>query len=110
MNVFDSGKDFKIASIKINPRAYRSQHSLPLSGSAMHGESHPDQVFHHLLDLFIRRCVLHGNNHSQSSVVSRQAFCWLTTDDCPQSFTSLSSSVSLPPSVSVFGAISSCWI
>ncbi len=63
MNVFDSGKDFKIASIKINPRANRGQYRLPLPGGAMHGKTHPDQVFHHLLDLFIRRCVLHGNNH-----------------------------------------------
>ncbi len=64
VDVFHAGKDFEIAGIEINPRADRGQHRLPLPGSAMHGEPHPYQVFHHLLDLLIRRCVLHGNNHS----------------------------------------------
>ena len=55
VNVLHSGKNFKIAGVKIHPRAHRGQHGLPLAGSAMHGEAHPDQVFHHLLDLLIGR-------------------------------------------------------
>jgi hypothetical protein len=34
----------------------------------MHGKAHPDKVFNHLLDLLVRRCFLHGNNHMKISV------------------------------------------
>ena len=53
MNVLHPGKNFKIAGVKIHPRAHRGQHGLPLTRSAVHGEAHPDQVFYHLLDLLI---------------------------------------------------------
>ena len=70
MNVFNSGKNLEVAGIEIDARAHGGQHRLPLPGGAMHGETHPDQVFDHLLDLLIRRCFLHGNNHIWSIVVS----------------------------------------
>ena len=66
VNVLHPGKDFQIAGVEINPRANRGQHGLPLTGGAMYGKAHPDQVFDHLLDLLVRRCVLHGNNHKEA--------------------------------------------
>ena len=63
MNLLYAIEHFEITDIEINARAHCRQHSLPLTGGAMNGETHPHQMFDDMLDLLFSRCVLHRNNH-----------------------------------------------
>ena len=55
VDMLHPGKNFKIAGVKVHPRANRGQHGLTLARSAVNRKAHPDQVFYHLLDLLIGR-------------------------------------------------------
>src|SRR5256885_2020203 len=65
VDFLDSGENLEIARIEIDARAHGGQNGLPLTGGAMNREPHPNEVFHHVLDLLLGSRILHGNNHGK---------------------------------------------
>ena len=63
MHVLHPGQNLEVARVKIGARAHRSQNGLAFAGGAVHGKTHADQMFHHILNLLIGSEFLHGNNH-----------------------------------------------
>ena len=63
MNLLYSLEQFDLANIKIDLRAYRTQHCLLLASRAVHFKSASYEALNHVVDLLLTGARLHGNDH-----------------------------------------------
>ena len=68
MDKVDAVEDLEIAGVEVIARAHRAEHGVTFAGRAVDGESEPDKVLDHVLDLRFAGAFLHGDYHRKPVV------------------------------------------